>query len=382
VCCCVIDCRGTAYGYLRGLARVVHGGRKRYLIDVVVETICNCRDDASDNVQLQVIKALLTTISSGTCSVHGESLLMSVRACYHIYLVSKNQVNRTTAKATLTQMLNIVFQRMEAAEAMADVDGGGAGAGAGAGGVHTGPGAEAVSGAAGGSGVGSDSGGGSSRPSDADGEARPEEGGVGPEAVAVSVPVPAGGEVGDATAVALSSAAVGSPEASEPGAGGGAGAGAAAGAGAGATSGSSDAAGAAGGDGEGYGGMTSLSGFRSASHRDAFLLFRALCKLSMKGDEDDGEDDSVPDTVALQSKILSLELLLSLLENSGTAFKTGHRFIEVMRKVRRALPCVQRTMRPLQECVTVGSPLCCTRPCASPSSRTTCPLPAKWCRCP
>ena len=79
--------------------------------------------------------------------------------------------------------------------------------------------------------------------------------------------------------------------------------------------------------------MTSLSGFRSTSHRDAFLLFRALCKLSMKGDEDDGEDDTVPDTVALQSKILSLELLLSLLENSGTAFKTGHRFIEVMRKV-------------------------------------------------
>jgi Dimerisation and cyclophilin-binding domain of Mon2 len=30
-----------------------------------------------------------------------------------IYLVTKNQINITTAKATLTQMLNIVFQRME-----------------------------------------------------------------------------------------------------------------------------------------------------------------------------------------------------------------------------------------------------------------------------
>lgn len=32
-----------------------------------------------------------------------------------IYLVTKNQINITTAKATLTQMLNIVFQRMEIA---------------------------------------------------------------------------------------------------------------------------------------------------------------------------------------------------------------------------------------------------------------------------
>jgi hypothetical protein len=46
--------------------------------------------------------------------VHETSLLAAVRACYHIHLVSKNMVNKTTAKATLTQMLNIVFQRMEA----------------------------------------------------------------------------------------------------------------------------------------------------------------------------------------------------------------------------------------------------------------------------
>jgi brefeldin A-inhibited guanine nucleotide-exchange protein len=36
-----------------------------------------------------------------------------VRACYNIHLMSKNSVNKTTAKASLTQMLNIVFHRME-----------------------------------------------------------------------------------------------------------------------------------------------------------------------------------------------------------------------------------------------------------------------------
>ncbi len=90
---------------------------------------------------------------------------------------------------------------------------------------------------------------------------------------------------------------------------------------------------------EGYGGMSSLGGFPTAAHRDAFLLFRALCKLSLKGDEDEGPGgaagggEAVPDTLALQSKILSLELLLLLLERSGTAFRTSPRFIEVIRKV-------------------------------------------------
>ncbi len=94
----------------------MQAGRKRYLIDIIVETICSCRDDPGENVQLQVLKALLTVVSSNTCQTHGESLLLAVRACYHIYLVSKNPVNRSTAKASLTQILSIVFQRMEAEE--------------------------------------------------------------------------------------------------------------------------------------------------------------------------------------------------------------------------------------------------------------------------
>jgi Dimerisation and cyclophilin-binding domain of Mon2 len=37
----------------------------------------------------------------------------AVRTCYNIFLMSKSEVNQTTAKASLTQMVNIVFQRME-----------------------------------------------------------------------------------------------------------------------------------------------------------------------------------------------------------------------------------------------------------------------------
>jgi len=92
----------VAWGNLTGNLTVVQSGRMRYLIDIVIETVCSCRDDAADQVQLQVVKCLLTAVSSATCQVREYSLLLAVRSVYHIYLVTRNQVNRTTAKASLT----------------------------------------------------------------------------------------------------------------------------------------------------------------------------------------------------------------------------------------------------------------------------------------
>lgn len=40
--------------------------------------------------------------------------LQAIRTCYNIFLMSRNEVNQMTAKASLTQMLNVTFQRMEA----------------------------------------------------------------------------------------------------------------------------------------------------------------------------------------------------------------------------------------------------------------------------
>lgn len=40
-------------------------------------------------------------------------LTQAVRTCYNIFLLSKSEVNQNTAKASLTQMVNVVFQRME-----------------------------------------------------------------------------------------------------------------------------------------------------------------------------------------------------------------------------------------------------------------------------
>ena len=73
-------------------------------IDIIVETICNCFSGphTDEGVQLQILKALLTILTSQHVEVHEASLLNSVRTCYNIYLASKNMINQTTAKVSLT----------------------------------------------------------------------------------------------------------------------------------------------------------------------------------------------------------------------------------------------------------------------------------------
>lgn len=73
-----------------------------------------------------------------------------------------------------------------------------------------------------------------------------------------------------------------------------------------------------------------LAAFPSILHKDAFLLFRSLCKISMKALPDD--PNQVIDPIALQSKILSLELILSILEASGPSFRSGDKFIYAIRQ--------------------------------------------------
>ncbi|XP_065062368.1 brefeldin A-inhibited guanine nucleotide-exchange protein 2-like isoform X1 [Rhopilema esculentum] len=112
-----LDClqKMIAYGHIIGNAPDSRQpGRK--LIDRIVETICGCfiGQPTDEGVQLQIIKALLTSVTSNTCEVHEATLLQAVRTCYNIYLASKNLINQTTAKATLTQMISVIFQRMEA----------------------------------------------------------------------------------------------------------------------------------------------------------------------------------------------------------------------------------------------------------------------------
>uniref|UniRef100_A0A8C5TKR9 ADP ribosylation factor guanine nucleotide exchange factor 2 n=1 Tax=Malurus cyaneus samueli TaxID=2593467 RepID=A0A8C5TKR9_9PASS len=251
-----LDClqKLIAYGHITGNAPDSGAPGKR-LIDRIVETICNCFQgpQTDEGVQLQIIKALLTAVTSPYIEIHEGTILQTVRTCYNIYLASKNLINQTTAKATLTQMLNVIFTRMENQAVMA-------------------------------------------------------------EEKQVTEPVKALPALETADALLSDS----SNENVQ-------------------TNGIPD-------DGQSVSSTDNLvnnctesdiSGHQAAarfSHvlqKDAFLVFRSLCKLSMKP-LGDGPPD--PKSHELRSKVVSLQLLLSVLQNAGLVFRTHEMFINAIKQ--------------------------------------------------
>eukprot|EP00943_MAST-04B_sp_MAST-4B-sp1_P009087 g9087.t1 len=314
-----LDCmqKLIAYGYLAGETLVTNksNGEIRKLIDVVVETICSCNGHTDENVQLQVIKALLTTVSCNHCEIHETSLLLAVRACYHIHLVSRNSVNRTTAKGTLQQMLNICFQKMEMYEENQE-------------------GTQFVSGAmekksacnstseqlSNSALLKTNS---NSSVSSRDTVLRARRVLLWENKVDYqkSISWRAGPNMYPHVYITLGYTSVGHDMADldlyEE-----------------VTSfGANNRANPSGNSTEMNMKSSSLSHdnrtpndpFRSLFHKDAFLLFRSLCKLSMKSNlQNIGVD---VDPVALQTKLLSLELIRGVLENAGPVFRSGPKFI-------------------------------------------------------
>ena len=228
------------HGYLRGSALLVAdtgegsaSGERRTLMDHVIDVVTRCSEEYDETVHLQVMKVLLMALTSHHCQVHESSLLQAVRACFQIHLITKSQVNKTTAKAALTQMLSIVFQRMETFDARAKAE------------------TEAALAAF----------------SAEEENAAEDDGAAANGQIAAS---PAGqcmyGEV-----FAGLGFAPGGPDPLPP----------------------NDFSAVP-------GGVAVTHSFASILHKDAFLLFRALCKLSMKGLNDDA--NSQQDPIALQNK--------------------------------------------------------------------------------
>jgi brefeldin A-inhibited guanine nucleotide-exchange protein len=80
----------------------------------LMELVCKCHELEDENMELAVLKTLLSAVTLVSLQIHGDCLLQIVRTCYNIFLRSKNAVNQATAKASLIQMLIIMFHRMEA----------------------------------------------------------------------------------------------------------------------------------------------------------------------------------------------------------------------------------------------------------------------------
>ncbi|KAH9483049.1 Protein transport protein sec71 [Psilocybe cubensis] len=82
------------------------------LVDLVANTITSCHTETTpDSVSLQIVKALLSLVLSPSILVHHSSLLKAVRTVYNIFLLSTDPVNQMVAQGGLTQMVHHVFSR-------------------------------------------------------------------------------------------------------------------------------------------------------------------------------------------------------------------------------------------------------------------------------
>uniref|UniRef100_A0A665VVM8 ADP-ribosylation factor guanine nucleotide-exchange factor 2 (brefeldin A-inhibited) n=1 Tax=Echeneis naucrates TaxID=173247 RepID=A0A665VVM8_ECHNA len=252
-----LDClqKLIAYGHITGNAPDSRAPGKR-LIDRLVETICNCFQgpQTDEGVQLQIIKALLTAVTSPHIEIHEGTVLLTVRTCYNIYLASRNLINQTTAKATLTQMLNVIFTRMEN---------------------------QAVSGMSGLVLISNHS----------TYSVFEDEGAEMPPTASQQA------EDGDKPASNQNATEPETTEGEE--------------------------------DSEALQGPHSATRFSHILQKDAFLVFRSLCKLSMKPLADGPPD---PKSHELRSKIVSLQLLLSVLQGAGPVFRTHEMFVNAIKQ--------------------------------------------------
>ncbi|MED6176821.1 Brefeldin A-inhibited guanine nucleotide-exchange protein 5, variant 2 [Stylosanthes scabra] len=110
-----LDClhKLIAYDHLEGDPGL-DSGKNVPLFTDILHMVCGCIDNSSpDSTILQVLKVLLTAVASTKFRVHGEPLLGVIRVCYNIALNSKSPINQATSKAMLTQMISIIFRRME-----------------------------------------------------------------------------------------------------------------------------------------------------------------------------------------------------------------------------------------------------------------------------
>lgn len=196
-------------------------------LDDLVAIVCSCLEVKDEDVYMRMVQTLLTASTRTRSGLHHSTLLAAVRTIYNIFLNARVPGTRTTARVSLTQILNLVFARMEA-ETAEDVT-----------------------------------------PIPASFESSKEESSESAPAVDVPEPARPAEEGGDAN-----------------------------------------------------------SEFATVLQKDAYLLFRALCKLSAREEA----DALTPDNVGLRSKLLSLELLRNVINNSGPAFRSGDRFIYALRQ--------------------------------------------------
>ena len=84
------------------------------LIERAIEAICDCFENEATRVEIQqqIVKSLLAAVLDDKIVVHGAGLLKAVRQIYNIFIYSKSSQNQQVAQGSLTQMIATVFERV------------------------------------------------------------------------------------------------------------------------------------------------------------------------------------------------------------------------------------------------------------------------------
>ena len=84
------------------------------LIERAIDAICDCFENEATPVEIQqqIIKSLLAAVLNDKIVVHGAGLLKAVRQIYNIFIYSKSSQNQQIAQGSLTQMVSTVFDRV------------------------------------------------------------------------------------------------------------------------------------------------------------------------------------------------------------------------------------------------------------------------------
>ena len=83
------------------------------LIDHMVLCVAHCCEETDEVVHMLILKTLYTATTSVYCKINGVSLILVMRAFMHIYLCSRNAINRSTAKSYTMQLLDATNLSME-----------------------------------------------------------------------------------------------------------------------------------------------------------------------------------------------------------------------------------------------------------------------------
>ena len=238
----------------------------RTMMDLIICRVCICADDNDDTRSTVIIDILSAAIQSTNCSIHNSILLFVVQTCFQINLMARSTALKKASKDCLVTIFTITGQRMESEDTLKSSKG-----------IDI----------------------------EADDSTRniTKDAGQSPGSSSRSCSNNSSSDQGvshqPSPVIESEDARVNANEKAP----------------------NSNSEMATNGEEE-----LNTFDFISVLHSDTYMLFRHVCALSMKGSDDHVEGNG-KDSISMQTKILSLEIVLMVLQRSGPAFRSGEPFV-------------------------------------------------------